>query len=429
MRYCDYRISTPSWYGQDPASPYSPTMGCTMPRSDSKESSGNSKTADRPQVALLVETSKMYGRGILRGVSRYMRIHGAWSTYIEERSLGDDLPPWLDQWKGDGVILRCRDMNTIRAVRKKARPMVLLGEHYLPVVPSVQSPDLDVSRLVYEHFVEKGIRNFAYLGVAGPEWSKGRQQKYVEVVEEAGFSCSVTESQFSRHSNDSYFQHLRELGDWLRSLPKPVGIMCAYDIAALRCIDACRMIGEPVPERIAIVGVDNDDVLCDVADPPLSSVAQDPEQIGFEAARLLDLQMQGCEVGTAPVEVPPLGLVQRASSDTVAVEDEDVAQALRIIRERVNEGINIDDVASSCSISRRTLERKFTKYLGRTPKEEVRRRQIEHVKRLLLETDLSVEDICAVSGFEYASYLHAVFKRVTGSTVGAYRSRAQKGAE
>ena len=230
----------------------------------------------------------------------------------------------------------------------------------------------------------------------------------------------------SRRCEDEYDQQLNEMVEWLSTLPKPVGIMCAYDVAAVRCIDACRILGEPVPERIAVVGVDNDDVLCEVCDPSLTSVAQDPQQIGFEAARLLDLQMRGIEVDMGPVEVPPLGIVRRASSDTFAVDDADVAQALRIIRERVTQGINVEDIARCCSVSRRTLERKFAKHVGRTLKEEIRRRQIEHVKRLLTETDMSIDAICAASGFEYASHLQTLFKKVTGSTIGAYRARVSQ---
>lgn len=378
----------------------------------------------RPHVALLVETSKMHGRGILRGVGRYMHLHGSWSTHVDERSLHDPLPGWLDDWQGDGVILRCAHDEAARFLKRRDIPIVQLGEQYLPGAPQVQSPDPPICQLVFEHLREKGLRQFGFVGITGRSWSHSRADAFLGITTRAGFKCEVLELDVQRSGADLDRDQLKRIQKWLKALSKPVGIMCCYDVMALRVIDACRSIGEAVPERIAVAGVDNDDALCDVSDPSLSSVAQDAEKIGFTAAHVLDQIMHGVSLSEHSFLVEPLGLVARGSTDMMAVEDAELAIALQYIRENARRGIAVDDVAKASAISRRSLERKCSKILGRSPNTEIRRVQLEHVKRLLAETNESFDTISMMAGFEYASYLQSLFKKQTGMTMGAYREKA-----
>ena len=375
----------------------------------------------RPQVALVIETSKGFGRGILRGVTRYVRERGPWSIYIDERGLDDPLPPWLRGWKGDGIILRTSDRRSLEQVRKSMAKLVNLGEHRPDGVPMVCLDQTPVARLAAEHLLEQGLQHFGYVGIAGRRWADVRRDAFLERLAEAGAKAEVFTSPLPKGSRRFWEKGHEALEHWLTALPKPVGVLACYDVMGLRVLDACRQVDLAVPEQVAVLGVDNDELLCELADPPLSSVAPDLQRIGYEAAALLDQLMAGERPPTTRLLVGPLGVVRRQSSDVVAVADPDLAVALRLIREQACNGIRVDDLARKSGLSRRALERRFQKYVERSPHDEILRVRIERAKQLLRETDLGLKAIAVRSGFQHASYLAAVFRDSTGLTPGEYR--------
>jgi LacI family transcriptional regulator len=186
-------------------------------------------------------------------------------------------------------------------------------------------------------------------------------------------------------------------------------------------LDACKRAGTVAPEEVAVVGVENDEALCAMATPPLSSVALDTERIGYQAAELLDGLMRGKRAPTT-TSVPPLGIITRQSSDVVAIEDPLLAQALQYIRQHACEGISVDDVLRHAPLSRSKLERDLRQLLGRSPNAEIRRVQVQQSQRLLVETDLSLAQIAERTGFRYVQYLCETFKKQTGQTPGEYRA-------
>jgi LacI family transcriptional regulator len=184
--------------------------------------------------------------------------------------------------------------------------------------------------------------------------------------------------------------------------------------------------GVAVPDEVAVLGVDNDEVLCDLADPPLSSIIPDTRRIGYEAASCLDRMMRG-EPSPGPATViPPLGVVTRRSTDVLAVEDRTLSRAARFIREHACEGIAVEDVLAAIPLSRSVFERRFLKVFGRTPKAEIVRMQLQRVMQLLAETDLPLKQIADRAGFEHAEYMSAAFKKRTGLTPGQYRRSARE---
>lgn len=203
----------------------------------------------------------------------------------------------------------------------------------------------------------------------------------------------------------------------------PYGIFACNDIRGQQVINACGALNLAVPEQVAILGVDNDDLLCRVCSPPLSSVIPNAELVGFRAAETLAKMMDGQPVKSDLQALPPLGIATRQSTDVVAIDDREVAAALRFIRERACDGITVEDVVRNASLSRSTLERQVRKFLGRTPQEEIRHNQIKRVKELLTTTDLAAEKIAALCGFEHPEYMHVVFKRVAGDTPGQFRRK------
>ena len=375
----------------------------------------------RPQVALVIETSKGFGRGILRGITRYVHERGPWSIYIDERGLDDPAPPWLRGWKGDGIILRTSNPRTLAQVRKSTAKLVYLGEHRPDGVPMVCLDQTSVARLAAEHLLDQRLQHFGYVGIAGRRWVNWRRDAFVDRLAEAGAKTEVFEFLVPQGSRSSWERQQGDLAHWLTALPKPVGVLACYDVMGLRVLDACRQADLAVPEQVAVLGVDNDDLLCELADPPLSSVAPDLERLGYEAAALLDQLMAGGPPPPTRLLVGPLGVVRRQSSDVVAVSDADLAVALRLIREQACNGIDVDDLARQSGLSRRALERRFQKYVEHSPHAEILRIRIERAKQLLRETDLGLKAIAARSGFQHASYLAAVFRESTGHTPGEYR--------
>lgn len=372
------------------------------------------------RVALLVETSNSYARGILRGVIDYAREHGGWSVYLGEHSRGDEPPAWLARWDGDGVIARIENARIARAVIRCGRPAVdVSAARLLPDLPWVETDDQAIALSAAEHLLERGLRRFAFFADSRFNWSKWRCEHFVSNVRERGCECAVYTA--TRDSGRDWEREENDLAAWLKALPKPVGVMACYDIGGRQVLDACRRAGVAVPDEVAVVGVDNDGLLCELSDPPLSSVEPDTRQTGYRAGELLDRLMRGKPVPTLSHRIPPVGVVTRQSSDTMAVADRDVAEAVRYIREHACSGISVKDVLQRVPLSRRALETRFVKAVGRTPHAEVERVRLERAKHLLTVTDLPVYEVARRTGFRYQEYLSVAFRRYTGKAPTQYR--------
>ncbi|MBV9123769.1 MAG: DNA-binding transcriptional regulator [Planctomycetes bacterium] len=389
-------------------------------------------------VALLAETWRAYGRGLLQGVARYVRAHGHWLILHQEQILGPDAPRWLKRQPCDGIMARIETRRLLETVQQLNLPTVdLRGRFQAAGVPQVGKDDGAIARLAAEHLHERGFRHFAFCGFTGLDYSVRRRDAFVAWVREAGFQPLVYEgtppSQAAAGTMQELTGQLYEEGleTWLTGLPRPLALMACNDLRGQQVLTACRGAGIRVPEEVAVLGVDNDTLLCDLADPPLSSVEPGAERIGYEAAALLEAMMQGRPPQSQVVLFPPLGVVTRQSTDILAVEDRRVAAALRLIREHAFEGLNVDGLlkhlaAQSCRVSRSTLERRFAETLGRSPKEEILRVRMARVKQLLIDTDYSLSAIARLVGIEHHEHLSALFKARTGETPGAFRRRIRR---
>jgi LacI family transcriptional regulator len=381
---------------------------------------------DRPRVALDVETSLNYGRQILDGVSRYIRANRPWSIYLEQHELGSDLPGLLKRWSGDGVITRQATPESARLLRRKRLAAIDLGDiHAHSGLFRIGSAHGAIGRMAATHLLERGFHHFAICGFSGERWSERRREGFAAEVGHAGFDCATYES--PRAGLKVWKQDQTELVDWLLSLPKPVGVFATNDLRGQHVLDACSRANIAVPEQAAVVGVDNDELLCGLCNPPLSSVIPNPELIGYEAAAWLDRLMSGEKPDVLEVEVPPKGVAVRQSSDVFAVTDQTIASALRFIRERACDGVTVQQVVDHLDISRSWLERNFRKLLNRSPQAEIRNVQLKRCKELLRTTTLSLEKIARLTGFEHPEYLNVVFKREVGETPGRFRN--YKGAD
>jgi LacI family transcriptional regulator len=379
--------------------------------------------AKRPHVALLIETSNSYARGLLRGVYAYLREHRPWSIYLPEQGRGDAPPTWLKSWHGDGIIARIENARIAKAVRETGAPAVdVSAARLMPELPCIETDNEAITRLAFDHLFERGFRNLAYCGDDRFQWSIERALWFGEMAREAGCSLAVYPPDRRRATSIAWEQEEKELAAWLRHLPKPCGLMACYDIRGRQVLDVCRRGGVAVPDELAVVGVDNDDLLCSLTDPPLTSVTPDTHRTGFEAAELLDQLMAGRKVAGGLCRIKPTGIVTRQSTDVLATADAEVSSAVRYIRDHACDGIKVDDVLKIVPVSRRILESRFKKMLGHTPHEEILRVQLQRVRQLLEETDLSLSVIADRAGFKYVEYLSVVFKRQFHQPPSHYRA-------
>ena len=376
----------------------------------------------RRSVALLIETSNAYARGVLDGVIDYIRSHEPWSIFLPEQQRTARPPAWLARWRGDGIIARIETEEVAELVLRKRLPTVdVSAARHVPKIPWVETDDAEIARLAAEHLLERGFRNLAFVGDPEFNWSLWREQSFAELAQRHGCRFESHRSLSRLDDRYSWTTVSRQLAKWLAGLPKPVGIMACYDIKAQQVLDVCRELDLAVPEQVAVIGADNDHLLCNLSDPPLSSVIPNSRRAGYEAARLLDKMMLGAKVDSNAVLVRPLGIETRQSTDTLAIEDAEIAEALRFIRRHASSGINVGDVLKEVPLSRRVLESRFRKLLGRTPHEEIVRQRIGRVQQLLSETELSLREIADRTGFEHAEYLSVAFKQATGQTPTQFR--------
>ena len=380
------------------------------------------------RVVLIIETSSIYGRDLLAGIVRFMRMHDDWSVFLEQRDLWKQPPSWLNHWNGDGIISRVTTPKLLDAVEKTGVPLVeVTDRHGESNLPQVRSDDAAIGRMAANHLLDRGFRRFGFCGFRGEAWSKRREEAFAELVEShCDTECARYNSTWHGPAALSWEEEQERIVDWLREIEQPFAVMACNDIRGQHVIEACSKLGVSVPEQVAVVGVDNDKLLCQVCSPPLSSVIPNAEAVGYRAAEMLAELMTGDDIPPRTEIIDPLDVATRQSTDVVAIRDPDIATALRFIRENACRGVSVAEVVRHSAVSRSTLERQVRKYLGRTPQEEIRHVQIKRARELLLTTDLSTERIAGLCGFEHTEYFHVVFKRITETTPGEFRRRSSR---
>ena len=386
----------------------------------------------RKKVALLIESSRAYGRGLLQGVSAYLHTHPDWSVYLQSRSPEDPPPPWLDGWDGDGIIARVESRRLEAAIVKTGLPAVDVRGAFGLDMPLVETNERSTCQLAFEHLSSRGFRHLAFCGFEGANYSERRLRYFKELATATGFSFQSYESPLPGKPDGELMLSSREhlallttasLTRWLQQLPKPVGLFACNDVCGQQVLNACREAGIAVPEQIAVLGVDNDTVHCELSEPPLSSIQLNTTRIGIVAAELLDDMMENRGTSPGKTFIDAAGLVVRQSTDIIAVDDPVVATAVRFIRQNAHASISVEDIVRAAGISRRQLERRFKLHLERTPNDELQRIRLRRVKDLLLTTGMPLTEIAGKAGFEHPEYLSTVFKKAVGVTPMAFRKR------
>ena len=380
-------------------------------------------------VALLIESSRAYGRGLLQGIASFAQEQGNWSLRHQEMTIDAEPPLWLKNWRGDGVLVRAETPSMVQAIEKLGVPAIdLRCLRTEGKIPGFDTDDVSVVQLAVDHLRERGYTKFGFCGFGGANYSQRRLARMRNYVASLGFEIDAYESPEPTDATtfaaeQSGMLDEKGLANWLKALRKPVGILACNDIRAQQLLNVCHEIQIHVPDEIAVVGVDNDDVICPLCSPPLTSVEPDTVKIGYEAAASLQQMMGGAAVAPEVNWVPARRIVVRSSTDAIPVDDAEFVKAYRFIRENACCGISVQDVADAVPMSRRALERRSRSYLERSPADLIAIVRLARIKELLESTSQPLKQIAHLTGFSHDEHMAKFFKKMVGVPPGQYRSK------
>ncbi len=367
-------------------------------------------------MVLLSELMSRFEREVSLGVATYARHHTNWQLHVEH----DLNERQVLRWKPAGMLVMTSKQRVEHFASEHRIPLVVIASPpHLQTTLSVSVDEREVSRMAADYLIDLGLRNFAYVGHAHWPFVIERRDHFCSAIQERGYGpASVLVGQLYDRRRRARFE--RNLQAFVQSLPRPCGVLAANDAVGTEVIEICMNIGLRVPDDIAVLGVDDDELTCELSRIPLSSIVQPFLSIGYEGARLLDHQIAR-RPSARQLFLPPVKVRARASSDLIAIDDAEVAAALRLIRERFVEPINVEWLVRELSVARRSLERKFKKYVGRTVMEHIRHVRFQRANELLAESDLSLDTVAARSGFSNARWLSDSYRRVLHTTPNTYR--------
>jgi LacI family transcriptional regulator len=381
-----------------------------------------------PKVIFLVETSRAYGRGLLRGITQYSKLNGPWLFFIGPEFYVKGIEhsyKWMNNLGADGVIAPLWDDDIIKKIDSLGLPAIICGVEKPSLrACRVVTDDVAVGRMAAGYFLERGFQRFAFCGFNDAIWSLRRSESFSKSVRDVGFEAHIYRRCEKAERRSSEVER-RFIAEWLKSLPKPIAIMACNDDRGQDVLAACRLAMLEVPNEVAVLGVDDDDLVCNLSYPQLSSVAVNTERAGYEAARILDKLMRGQQIedDEKAVHISPLHVVTRQSTDIMAVEDQLVADAVHFIRMHSRKIIQVGDVAEAIGLSRRALEQHFKKALRHSVHDEIKYARVGQMTDLLINTNLTMSQISRFLGYPNASNISRYFKKIKGISPMDYRRR------
>ncbi|HNX34988.1 MAG TPA: XylR family transcriptional regulator [Kiritimatiellia bacterium] len=396
------------------------------------------KKTDIPHVVILTSTIVKGLQEMLQGVLQYAQEHGPWRIYQQENR------PWtyrlqdLKQWGCDGII--AADHHSVEEARQISDlgvpVVVLLQPHPMrqPDYPLFRFPcalwdSAAIGRMAADYFQERHYTRFAFVGHTVNEtyWSKEREQHFFRTLRKAGHRDFYLYGPCTEKEQRDWAVERPRMEAWLKALPKPVALFAPNDRRGKQVLDACLDADISVPDEVAVLGVDNDDWICEATVPTLSSIQCDTRPAGFAIAQHLDRLMRGAPLKKKEYAVEPLRVVTRQSTDWMAIADKPMARALTYIREAAAAPtLRVTDVARVCGLSRRATEIRFRNATGRTVREEIEHVRLERLRALLVESDRAIGELARLCGFDCQTHLGRIFRKRFGLTMGQFRADARK---
>jgi LacI family transcriptional regulator len=378
-------------------------------------------------ITLLLNASKTYDRKVIEGIGNYLQTSKVdWDLYVEEDFLArfDN----IDEWAGDGIIADFDNPEIQKALLKAKVPIVGVGGSYLnatdyPDVPYIATDNFEVINMAYQHLRKKGIEQFAFYGTPQDDhqrWSHEREKAIVSITEADGYECQI----YRGHpvKPETWQNTIKRLSNWLQSLPTPVGIIAVTDARARHLLQVCDHAGMLVPDKLCVVGIDDDEVARFLSRVSLSSVSQGCFDIGFQAAKKLHQLLNGQQCKHKPILVPPKGIIERQSTDFKAIKDTYVMQGMHFIREKACRGIKVDQVLDYVGVSRSNLEHRFKEELGHSIHHEIHNEKLRKSCSMLKNTNQSTSEIASISGYPSLQYMYTVYKKHFNKTPREYRN-------
>ena len=373
-----------------------------------------------------METAIVSGREILKGIGRFLREGHPWTVVHEPRNLLDAAPKWIRTWKGDGIIARISSPQMVETLQRTGLPVVdVLGLVKDTPFPIVHVADAALARLAVEHLSSLRPASLGFYGCRGENWSEQRRDAFLVAAKGHGYVPQVLEvgraERFSARGQSA-------LAKWLKALPKRAGVMVCNDEMASDLLQACRRESVAVPAEMAVIGVDDDEALCSIACPPLTSIRAAHAEVGHHAAQLLNRMMKRGARGSipAPILISPGDVIARQSTDLMQVADPQLQRALALIGQRACTGVSVDEVAAAAGLSRTVLQRRFRGHMGLTVHEAIQKHKIQTACGMLMHSESSLTEIAEAAGFLHAEYFSTVFRQHLHCTPRQYRLATQR---
>lgn len=375
------------------------------------------------RILMLLESAREFDRGLLKGISRYSALHGRWTFYHRppgylQRRRGGDLEEFR-HWNPDGVICPIDQAETLLPLNV---PMICSDPgNYTGKLPCIVTEDDRIGELAARHLLDAGHRHFAFCGVGQLVWSHARGLRFREVIEQAGHSVTMLKQS---RPGTSWSREEKRIRKWIAGLPKPVGLFCANDDRAASVLEICLDLGLNVPDELSLLGADNDELLCELANPPFTSIRIASDQAGYAAANLLDNLIRGGQILDGQrVLAKAAGIVTRQSTDLLMIENPALQKALRFIRDNTHRSVQVTDIVRAAGLSHRALNDAFQKELGAPISKILTRARIQNISHLLMDTDLQIQEIADAVGYEDVQHFSRYFKHTTGMTPLAFRRK------
>lgn len=378
------------------------------------------------RVLILIDYSSEFSRRLLKGLIQYSKDHGPWMfyrlpTYYKTLHGKEGIVEWAQEWKADAIIARW-DHEGTNLLSTLNIPVLLQNyKERSPYFSNLTGDYIGTGEMAAKFFIKRRYRNFAFYGNKGVVWSRERAEGFRREVEKSGGNYYYFESE--NLSGEEWGTSYIELDEWLLSLPKPVGLFACDDSFALRVSQICKINNILIPEEISLLGVDNDELICHLSDPPISSIVTDVEKGGYEAGRLIDRMISGEIKEPFNIIIQPTRFELRKSTEKYDIENEYISQVVNFIEDNFTTDIDIEGLTGLVPLSRRNLEVKFKEEMGTSIYQFILSCRIDYFANLLLTTDRTLFDLALESGFNDCKNISRIFKKMKGYTPIEYRKK------
>ena len=379
------------------------------------------------KIILLLDFAEEYSKSLMKGINAYSKEFGPWifcrMPLFHRETVGiDGILKWALEWKADGIVGQLYNKDIEKIVQAGIPVIAQDFKERFTEIPNITGGYHEAGQLGADYFLKKGFTNFAFYGFNDIVWSRERAEGFEERLKKREHKVHYFEHKKAR-STELWYYKPSSLSRWLKSLPKPIGLMTCDDNQGQHITEVCRQLGIRIPEEVAVLGVDNDEMICDLSDPPLSSIALDAEKGGYDAAKLLDHMIKHGTSKYYDIIVKPVQVITRHSTDIYATNDDHIASSLKYIHQNIDKNLHVDEVVKQVPLSRRALEKRFLEITGYPIYKYIFNLRIEKFTQKLLDTDMSVFEIALDMGLTDSKNIARQFRQAKGCSPSVYRNR------